>query len=358
MSEQTIKVELTTEPKEKPKDDELVFGTVFTDHMFVMDYVEGKGWFNPRIVPYQSITLDPASMIFHYGQTVFEGLKAYRTDDGSIQLFRPQSNFKRLNESNERMVIPPIDEEFCLKALKKLIEVEQDWVPKAEGTSLYIRPFIISTDAYLGVAPSKTYKFMIILSPVGAYYEEGIDPVKIAVENEYVRAVLGGTGEAKTAGNYAASLKAQEIVEAQGFSQVLWLDGVEKKYIEEVGSMNVFFKIDGEIVTPALTGSILHGITRDSVIKMLKHWDLPVVERRISMEELAEAHEEGRLEEAFGTGTAAVISPIGELFWNDKTYVINEGKTGKIAKRLYDTLTGIQYGKIEDPFNWIEKIDG
>ncbi len=358
MSEQTIKVELTTEPKEKPKDDELVFGTVFTDHMFVMDYVEGKGWFDPRIVPYQSITLDPASMIFHYGQTVFEGLKAYRTDDGSIQLFRPQSNFKRLNESNERMVIPPIDEEFCLKALKKLIEVEQDWVPKAEGTSLYIRPFIISTDAYLGVAPSKTYKFMIILSPVGAYYEEGIDPVKIAVENEYVRAVLGGTGEAKTAGNYAASLKAQEIVEAQGFSQVLWLDGVEKKYIEEVGSMNVFFKIDGEIVTPALTGSILHGITRDSVIKMLKHWDLPVVERRISMEELAEAHEEGRLEEAFGTGTAAVISPIGELFWNDKTYVINEGKTGKIAKRLYDTLTGIQYGKIEDPFNWIEKIDG
>jgi len=358
MLEQTIKVELTTEPKEKPKDDELVFGTVFTDHMFVMDYVEGKGWFNPRIVPYQSITLDPASMIFHYGQTVFEGLKAYRTDDGSIQLFRPQSNFKRLNESNERMVIPPIDEEFCLKALKKLIEVEQDWVPKAEGTSLYIRPFIISTDAYLGVAPSKTYKFMIILSPVGAYYEEGIDPVKIAVENEYVRAVLGGTGEAKTAGNYAASLKAQEIVEAQGFSQVLWLDGVEKKYIEEVGSMNVFFKIDGEIVTPALTGSILHGITRDSVIKMLKHWDLPVVERRISMEELAEAHEEGRLEEAFGTGTAAVISPIGELFWNDKTYVINEGKTGKIAKRLYDTLTGIQYGKIEDPFNWIEKIDG
>lgn len=358
MSEQTIKVELTTEPKEKPKDDELVFGTVFTDHMFVMDYVEGKGWFNPRIVPYQSITLDPASMIFHYGQTVFEGLKAYRTDDGSIQLFRPQSNFKRLNESNERMVIPPIDEEFCLKALKKLIEVEQDWVPKAEGTSLYIRPFIISTDAYLGVAPSKTYKFMIILSPVGAYYEEGIDPVKIAVENEYVRAVLGGTGEAKTAGNYAASLKAQEIVEAQGFSQVLWLDGVEKKYIEEVGSMNVFFKIDGEIVTPALTGSILHGITRDSVIKMLKHWDLPFVERRISMEELAEAHEEGRLEEAFGTGTAAVISPIGELFWNDKTYVINEGKTGEIAKRLYDTLTGIQYGKIEDPFNWIEKIDG
>ncbi len=357
MQEQTIKVELTSRPKEKPKDDELIFGKVFTDHMFVMDYMEGKGWYDPRIVPYQEITLEPASMIFHYGQTVFEGLKAYRTAEGDIQLFRPQSNFKRLNESNERMVIPAIDEEFCLTALKKLIEIEQDWVPKAEGTSLYIRPFIISTDANLGVAPSKTYRFMIILSPVGAYYKEGINPVKIAVENEYVRAVLGGTGEAKTAGNYAASLKAQEVVEAQGFSQVLWLDGVEKKYIEEVGSMNVFFKINGEVVTPALTGSILHGITRDSVIKMLKHWGVPVVEKRISMEELAEAHEKGQLEEAFGTGTAAVISPIGELYWKGKSYVINNGETGEIAKRLYDTLTGIQYGKIEDPFNWIEKIE-
>lgn len=356
MQEQEIKIELTDQPKEKPNDDELTFGTVFTDHMFIMDYEEGKGWFDPRIVPYQSITLDPAAMIFHYGQTVFEGLKAYRTPNGTVQLFRPQENFKRLNKSNERMVIPPIDEAFALKALKKLLEVEKDWVPSAEGTSLYIRPFIISTDPYLGVRPSHQYKFMIILSPVGAYYKEGINPVKIAVENEYVRAVLGGTGEAKTAGNYAASLKAQEICEAQGFTQVLWLDGVEKKYIEEVGSMNVFFKIDGEVVTPALTGSILRGITRDSVIQLLEHWDIPVVERRISMEELAQAHEEGRLEEAFGTGTAAVISPIGLLNWREQDYVINDGKTGEVSKRLYDTLTGIQYGKVEDPFNWIEKI--
>lgn len=357
MVEQTIKVNLTSEPKQKPNDEDLTFGTVFTDHMFMMDYTEGKGWYDPRIVPYQSIDLDPAAMIFHYGQTVFEGLKAYATDEGNIHLFRPQSNFKRLNESNERMVIPNVDEAFAFKALKKLIEVEKDWVPRAEGTSLYIRPFIISTDAYLGVRPSQNYKFMIILSPVGAYYQEGINPVKIAVENEFVRAVLGGTGEAKTAGNYAASLKAQEIVEAQGFTQVLWLDGVEKKYIEEVGSMNVFFKIDGEIITPALTGSILHGITRDSVIKMLKHWDLPVIERKISMEELAEAHADGRLEEAFGTGTAAVISPIGQLHWQDKEYLINNGVTGEISKKLYDTLTGIQYGKLADPFGWIEKIN-
>lgn len=356
MQEQEIKIELTNQPKVKPNDDKLIFGTQFTDHMFIMDYEEGKGWYDPRIVPYQPITLDPAAMIFHYGQTVFEGLKAYRTSEGTVQLFRPQENFKRLNKSNERMVIPPIDEQFALKALKKLLEIEQDWVPSAEGTSLYIRPFVIATDPYLGVRPSHQYKFMIILSPVGAYYKEGINPVKIAVENEYVRTVLGGTGEAKTAGNYAASLKAQEIVEAQGFTQVLWLDGVEKKYIEEVGSMNVFFKIDGEVVTPALTGSILHGITRNSVIQLLKHWNIPVVERKLSMEELAKAHEEGRLEEAFGTGTAAVISPIGLLNWREKDYVINDSKTGEVSKRLYDTLTGIQYGKIEDPFNWIEKI--
>src|SRR5690606_12723200 len=356
MQEQDIRIELTNQPKEKPNDDELVFGTIFTDHMFVMDYDRDKGWYDPRIVPYQPIQLDPAAMIFHYGQTVFEGLKAYRTPNGDIQLFRPQKNFERLNKSNERMVIPPIDETFALTALKKLLQIEKDWVPKAEGTSLYIRPFIISTDPYLGVRPSYTYKFMIIMSPVGAYYKEGINPVKIAVENEYVRAVVGGTGEAKTAGNYAASLKAQEICESLGYTQVLWLDGVEKKYIEEVGSMNVFFKIDGEVVTPALTGSILHGITRDSVIHLLKHWGVPVVERRISMEELAQAHEEDRLEEAFGTGTAAVISPIGVLNWKDKDYVINDGKTGKIPKQLYDPLTGIQYSKIEDPLNWIVKI--
>src|SRR5690625_81787 len=356
MSKQEINVQLRETLKEKPTG-ELQFGHNFTDHMFIMDYEGEKGWHDPRIVPYQPITLDPASIVFHYGQTVFEGLKAYVAKDGSIQLFRPEKNFARLNYTNDRMVIPHIDEEFALEALKKLMEIEKDWVPTDEGTSLYIRPFIIATEAYLGVNPSNEYKFMIILSPVGAYYKECINPVKIAVENKYVRAVLGGTGEAKTAGNYAASLMAQEVVSKDGFAQVLWLDGVEKKYIEEVGSMNVFFKINGEIVTPALNGSILQGVTRDSVIQLLKHWGLPVVERKISMEEIAKAHEDGSLEEAFGTGTAAVISPIGQLSWEEKNFVINDHQTGEIAKRLYDTLTGIQYGKLNDPFNWIVKVD-
>lgn len=356
MSKQKINVQLAETLKEKPTG-ELSFGENFTDHMFIMDYKDGKGWYDPRIVPYAPITLDPAAMIFHYGQTIFEGLKAYVANDGSIQLFRPEKNFARMNHSNERMVIPYVDEEFALEALKELISIEKDWIPKEEGTSLYIRPFIIATEAYLGVNPSKEYKFMIILSPVGAYYKEGINPVKIAVENQYVRAVAGGTGEAKTAGNYASSLMAQEIVSKEGFAQVLWLDGVEKKYIEEVGSMNVFFKIDGEIITPALNGSILPGITRDSVLHMLRHWDLPVVERKISMQEIADAHEQGLLEEAFGTGTAAVISPVGQLTWEGTDYIINEGKTGEVAKKLYDTLTGIQYGKIEDPFDWTVKVN-
>lgn len=356
MSKQEINVQLRETLKEKPTG-ELQFGHNFTDHMFIMDYEGEKGWHDPRIVPYQPITLDPASIVFHYGQTVFEGLKAYVAKDGSIQLFRPEKNFARLNHSNDRMVIPHIDEEFALEALKKLMEIEKDWVPTDEGTSLYIRPFIIATQAYLGVNPSNEYKFMIILSPVGAYYKEGMNPVKIAVENQYVRAVKGGTGEAKTAGNYASSLMAQEVVSKDGFAQVLWLDGVEKKYIEEVGSMNVFFKINGEVVTPALNGSILPGITRDSVLEILRHWNVPVTERRISMAEIAEAHENGTLEEVFGTGTAAVISPVGQLTWEGKDYTVNNGETGPISKKLFDTLTGIQYGKIEDPFNWIVKID-
>lgn len=356
MKVQTIKVELAETLKAKPNGAHLDFGTIFTDHMFLMDYKEGEGWYDPRIVPYQSLTLDPAAIIFHYGQTVFEGLKAYITESGEVQLFRPEKNFERLNHSNDRLCIPHIDEQFALEALKQLVEIEKDWIPTEEGTSLYIRPFIIATEPYLGVAPSKQYKLMIILSPVGAYYKEGINPVKIAVENKYVRAVLGGTGEAKTAGNYAASLMAQEVVSKDGFAQVLWLDGVEKKYIEEVGSMNVFFKINGEIITPALNGSILQGVTRDSVIQLLKHWGLPVVERRIAMAEIAEAYESGTLEEAFGTGTAAVISPIGQLTWEEKDLIINDGRTGEISKKLYDTLTGIQYGKVEDPFGWTVKV--
>lgn len=352
---ETINVQFAEIKKPKPNGD-LDFGTIFTDHMFIMDYKEGQGWHDPRIVPYKPLTLDPAAITFHYGQTIFEGLKAYIAEDGTVQLFRPEKNFERLNNSNERMCIPKVDESFALKALKELVALEKDWIPSKEGTSLYIRPFIIATQAYLGVAPSTEYKFMIILSPVGSYYKEGINPVKIAVENEYVRAVIGGTGEAKTAGNYASSLIAQELMSEGGYAQVLWLDGVEKKYVEEVGSMNVFFKINGEIVTPKLNGSILPGVTRDSVIQLLKHWKIPVVERKISMAEIAKAHENGTLEEVFGTGTAAVISPVGQLTWGETDYLINHGKTGDIAKKLYDTLTSIQYGKTDDPFNWIVKV--
>lgn len=352
-----IKITRSLNLKEKPNEEHLTFGRVFTDHMFIMDYaVEEGGWYDPRIVPYQPITLDPSCMTFHYGQTVFEGLKAYRTEDDRILLFRPEKNFERMNHSNDRLCIPSIDEDFVLEALKKLIEVDREWVPSLEGTSLYIRPFIISTESYLGVSPSKHYRFMIILSPVGAYYKEGINPVKIGVEKEFVRAVKGGTGMAKTGGNYSASLKAQEEAEKFECSQVLWLDGVEKKYIEEVGSMNVFFKINGEIVTPALNGSILPGVTRDSIIQLLQHWNLPVKECRISMEEVITAAKQGFLEEAFGTGTAAVVSPIGELLWDNEILKINNGQIGDVSQRLYDTLTGIQKGVQEDPFNWVTEV--
>ncbi|MEC5423823.1 branched-chain amino acid aminotransferase [Virgibacillus sp. C22-A2] len=352
----TVTVDRRITKKEKPNTEQLEFGRIFTDHMFIMDYMEPLGWHDARIVPYQQLTIDPSAMTFHYGQSVFEGMKAYHTDEGEIQLFRPEKNLERLNHSNDRLCIPQIDEEFVLNAIKQLVYLDKDWIPKADGTSLYIRPFIISTEPFIGVAPSHQYKLIVILSPVGSYYKEGINPVKIAVENHYVRAVKGGTGEAKTGGNYAASLKAQEKCTQNGFSQVLWLDGVEKKYIEEVGSMNVFFKINGEVVTPALNGSILEGITRNSVIQLLNHWNIPVTERKVSMEELYEAYVDGKLEEAFGSGTAAVLSPIGQLSWGDKDLFINNGKTGEVSKALYDTLTGIQYGRKTDPFNWVEKV--
>lgn len=356
MAKNTITINLSSSKKAKPDPEQLNFGRYFTDHMFILDYVEGNGWHNPRIVPYQPITLDPASIVFHYGQTVFEGLKAYVTDQNEVRLFRPNKNMERLNRSNDRMCIPRIDEEFALDAIKQLVSVDKEWIPTAPGTSLYIRPFIISTEPYLGVAPSTRYQFIVILSPVGAYYKEGINPVKIAVESDFVRAVKGGTGEAKTAGNYASSLKAQELVAKQGYAQVLWLDGLEKKYIEEVGSMNVFFKINGEVVTPELNGSILEGVTRNSVIQLLNHWGIPVSEKKISMDDILQAYKEGQLEEAFGAGTAAVISPIGELAWHNERMVINDAKTGNLSKKLYDTLTGIQYGTEQDHFGWTVPI--
>jgi branched-chain amino acid aminotransferase len=352
----SIAFQRTTQPQAKPDQNNLGFGNYFTDHMFIMDYTEGKGWHDPRIIPYGPLQLDPSVMVLHYGQATFEGLKAYKARDGRVLLFRPYANMERLNVSNERLCIPKIDVEFGVEAIRTLVNLEKEWIPEAEGTSLYIRPFVIATDAHVGVHPAHTYYFIIILSPVGAYYPEGINPVKIYVEDTYVRAVKGGMGYVKTAGNYAASLKAQEEANQKGYTQVLWLDGVEKKYVEEVGTMNVFFKVDGEVITPALEGSILPGITRNSSIQLLKHWGVPVSERRISIQELYDAHAAGKLEEAFGTGTAAVISPIGELNYRGERITINNGETGPIAHRLYDTITGIQGGEKEDPFNWALEI--
>ncbi|MDO6655467.1 branched-chain amino acid aminotransferase [Anaerobacillus sp. 1_MG-2023] len=350
-----LEIVKSTNLKAKPEKDQIPFGRTFTDHMFVMDYETEKGWFEPRIIPYEPITLDPAAMIFHYGQTVFEGLKAYRSDN-RILLFRPEKNLQRLNLSSERLSIPHIDEERVMGYLKELISLEQDWVPSTPGTSLYVRPYIIATEPNLSVAPSHTYKLMIILSPVGSYFSGGLTPVKISVEDKFTRAVKGGTGMAKTAGNYSSAYQAQAKAYKDGNADVLWLDGVEKRYIEEVGSMNIFFKINGEVVTPELNGSILHGITRMSVIELLKKWDIPVTERKVSIEELYELSQKGQLEEAFGTGTAAVISPVGELNWAGKKMVINDHEIGELSQKLYDTITGIQTGKLEDTQNWTVSV--
>lgn len=338
--------------KQKPDFNNLGFGQYFSDYMFEMDYEEGKGWHNPVIKPYSPISLDPSAMVFHYGQAIFEGMKAYKTKDGRILLFRPEENMKRVNVSNDRICIPEIDIDFCVEAVKKLVAIEESWIPTIDGTSLYIRPFIIATDPFLGVRASHTYKFMVILSPVGAYYPEGLNPVKIFVEKNYVRAVKGGTGFAKTPGNYAASLKSQIEAKKKGYTQVLWLDGVERKYIEEVGTMNVFFKIGKTIITPSLDGSILPGITRKSSIEVLKSWGILVEERKISIDEVVEAAKTGELKEVFGTGTAAVISPVGEISYGDEKIIINKGEIGEISKKLYDTITGIQSGELPDQYNW------
>jgi branched-chain amino acid aminotransferase len=346
----------TENPKPKPDESNLGFGTIFTDHMFNMDYSPEKGWHNPRIEPYGSLDMDPSIMVLHYGQGVFEGLKAYRTESGNVQLFRPAQNFKRMNRSSRIICIPEIDESFALDALKQLINVEKDWVPSAPGTSLYIRPTIIATDPYIGVRASFTYRFFIIMSPVGAYYAEGFNPVKILVTKEHVRAVRGGVGEAKTPGNYAASLYAGEKAHKEGYTQVLWLDGVEQKYIEEVGAMNIFFLIDDELITPMLSGSILPGITRDSVITLAKSWDVKVSERKLSIDEVIAAHDSGKLKEIFGSGTAAVVSPVGELKYGEQVIRIGDGGAGPLAKKLFNSLQNIQYGQAEDLFEWIEQV--
>ena len=351
-----IKIEKTTTPKQKPDEASLGFGQVFTDHMFLMDYTPEKGWYDARIVPFGPLSMHPASTVFHYGAEIFEGLKAYRTPTGEVQLFRPEENIARLNNSAERICLPQLDAQDALQALKEFVAVEKDWVPHKPGTSLYLRPFLFGNDPTLGVHTVKNAMFVIIASPVGSYYKEGINPVKIMIEADDVRAVRGGTGYAKCGGNYAASNRAGEKAEEMGFSQVLWLDGVERKYIEEVGAMNVMFKIGDEIVTPALTGSILPGITRKSCIELLQAKGYKVSERLLSIDELAEAMANGTLEEAWGCGTAAVISPIGLLRYEGKDYIINNNEIGKMSQMLYNELTSIQWGKTADPYGWVYPV--
>ena len=351
-----IKIVKTQNPKTMPPESTLGFGKVFSDHMFVMDYEEGKGWYDARIVPFGYIEIHPASTVLHYGAEIFEGLKAYRATNGDIQLFRPLENVRRMNNSADRMCLPRIPEEDMLEAIVTFVNLERDFVPHSFGTSLYLRPFMFGNDESLGVHTVKRATFIIIASPSGSYYAEGINPVKIMIESEDVRAVKGGTGEAKCGGNYAASTRAGEKASKMGYSQVLWLDGVHRKYIEEVGAMNVMFKIDGEIVTPALTGSILPGITRKSCVEVLRSKGYKVSERLISVDELVDAMKSGKLEEAWGTGTAAVVSPIGKLCYQDTEYEVNGGKIGAVTQELYDTLTGIQWGKVEDSFGWIYKV--
>lgn len=352
-----IRIEKTTSPKAKPDWKNLGFGHIFTDHMFIMDYDEGMGWHDARIVPYQPVVLDPSALVFHYAQECFEGLKAYRCADGSVQLFRPDKNAERMQSTHDRLCIPQIPVADFVDAVKALVSVDKDWVPAEPDTSLYIRPFTIATEPVLGVKASAKYQFIVICSPSGAYYAEGLNPVKIYVEDEYVRATPGGTGYIKCGGNYAASIAAGEKAHKLGYSQVLWLDGVERKYVEEVGAMNIMFKMGGEIYTAATVGTVLPGITRMSCIELLKSWGYKVNEGKLAIDTVMDAGRNGTLEEVFGTGTAAVISPVGSLMYEKEVVEINDFKIGDLTQKLYDTLTGIQYGKLEDTFGWTVKVD-
>jgi branched-chain amino acid aminotransferase len=352
-----VKLAKADQLKQKPTDESnLSFGDIFTDHMFLMDYEKGKGWMNPRIEPYSLLRLDPAAMVLHYGQEVFEGLKAYRGKDGSVYLFRAKNNFIRMNRSAVRVCMPELDVDFGMEAMKKLILLDKDWIPHTEGTSLYIRPTMIAVEPHLGVRPANTYLFYIIIGPVGAYYKEGLNPVKIYVEDKYIRAALGGLGEAKTVANYAASLLAAEEAKEKGFTQVLWLDAKERRFVEEVGTMNMFFLIGDEVITAPLTGSILPGITRDSVIHMVKKWGMKVSERSLGIDEVIAAARKETLKEAFGTGTAAVISPVGQITYRGTDYIVAGGKMGDLSQKLYNEIVAIQYGEKEDPYGWRERI--
>jgi branched-chain amino acid aminotransferase len=351
-----IRITRATTKRAKPKDGELTFGTVFTDHMFVADFEEEKGWYDPRIEPYGPLSLDPACSMLHYAQGVFDGLKAFRGRDGKVRLFRPQKHIERMNNSAKRMCIPPLDPDFALKSLAMLVGIEKDWVPSTVGTSLYVRPTIIASEPFLGVRPAKSYIYYVILSPVGAYYPEGINPVKILVVDKYVRAVEGGVGGAKTAGNYAASLYAAEEAKHAGFTQVLWLDGRERKYLDEVGTMNIMLRLGDEVVTPPLTGTILPGVTRDSALTLMREWGLTVHERPVSIDEVVAAAHTGTLREVWGTGTAAVISPVGELAYEGAKITINGGRIGELTQRLYDSIVGIQYATAPDTHGWTVEV--
>mgnify|MGYP006282861585 CR=1 FL=1 len=357
-----IKMNLVPEDERKSKpvsDDELGFGTLFTDHMFQMKWSPENNWYNAEIKKFEPFMISPAAIVLHYGIEIFEGLKAYRTDEGNIQLFRPQKNIERMNQSAERMVLPQLNMDFALESIKKLVGLEKDWVPHTFGTSLYIRPTMLGVDRFIGVHPAEDVLYYVILSPVGAYYATGFAPVDILVESEYIRAAVGGTGFAKTGGNYAASLKAAQKAEEKGYTQVLWLDAKERKYVEEVGTMNMFFVMDDEVVTAPLTGSILPGVTRDSVLTILKDWGIDANERKITIDEVIENAKSGKLVEAFGSGTAAVITPVGSLHYNGTDYEMggDKDKVGELTQKLYNYLTGIQYGREEDKFGWIEKIE-
>jgi branched-chain amino acid aminotransferase len=344
--------------KPKPSDEsQLGFGDITTDHMFLMDYESGKGWFNPTIEPYRNLSINPAAMGLHYGQEIFEGLKAYGGKNRGIYLFRAKDNFIRFNRSAIRLCMPEVDIDLVMEGMKKLILLDKEWVPRTQGTSLYIRPTMFATEPHLGVRPAKEYVFFIIIGPVGAYYKEGLNPVKIYVEDKYIRAGVGGTGEAKAGGNYAASLLAAEEAKEKGFTQVLWLDARERKFVEEVGTMNMFFVIDDQVITAPLTGSILPGITRDSVMEIVKEWGMNMSERSLAIDEVIDAANDGRLREAFGTGTAAVISPVGQITYKGEDHIIAGGKMGELSQRLYNEIVAIQYGEKEDSHGWVERID-
>jgi branched-chain amino acid aminotransferase len=354
-----FKLEKTAHPKPKPDPDTLKFGRAFSDHMFIMDYDDKNGWHNGSIIPYGPIALDPAAAVLHYAQELFEGLKAYRARDGRVLLFRPDKNAERAARSCDRICIPRLDDGLFVEAVKALVDVERDWIPQKDGTSLYIRPFIFADEPFLGVHPAHHYKFVIICSPVGPYYDTpggSLAATSIFVEQEYVRAVPGGTGFAKVGGNYAAALKAQEKAAERGCEQVLWLDAIERGYVEEIGTSNAFFMIDGEVITAPLAGTILPGVTRDSAIELLKKWGVAVSERRLRIADVRAAADGGRLDEIFATGTAAVISPVGRLVFEDGEFTINGGAVGELSERLYGALYGIQTGALPDDMGWTIEI--